>query len=1191
MALLKRLEIQGFKSFADKLDLEFGPGVTVVVGPNGCGKSNITDAIRWVLGEQNARSLRGERMEDIIFSGSDRRRPVGMAEVSLTIDNATGFLPVEFSEVRVTRRLYRSGESEFLINKTPCRLRDIQELFMDTGLGRGALAIIGQGKIEEVLNSKPEDKRLMLEEVAGITKYRFRKKEAMRKLEETERSLLRIGDIIRELENQLEPLRIQAEQARRYKQCRERIKELEINLWTHDLEKLQRDWEMVEAQLVAWRKEAAEQEKLVTGLESSVSEYRRDLQAQDQQISEQQQKVHQLSQQRERCEASIRLAEERWQNITDQAYALTEEIEELTNRLAQLKEEYGLEEGKVARLKEELAKWERELTCLEVDLRQAEAEVVAGEASLEDGKSELIEILNALGSCRHELKQVAFNRENRVRKLAELQKARDNFFFQKQEWEKRIAQEEARLNQGQTQVAALERQRTALEGRKAEVTKRGQAEQQVMRKLKEQLQSTRSRLRVLQEMEQDFEGYNRSVREVLRSQKRGEPLTQGVCGAVAELIKVPAGLEKAIEVALGGALQYLVTENDQVANRVIQLLKARNWGRATFLPLNTLTVKPSIINLKQTGAGFLGRAADLVAFESRYQIVAEFLLGRVLVVENLEQALELARQTKFTWKVVTTAGEVVHPGGSITGGSQPLRDSTLLGRKQELAELKKLVDNLELEVLAGQEREKKTEHELNELDEQLNRIQERIHTWQIELAERQRDVLYQREELRKLMQRGDVLTYEEYDIKEQVQKDDQHQKELSQKITELEYQQVQLEHQIASTQQYLKDKRRLVQELQARIMAAKVDMTALDRELQGLLRSLERYWQTQKEYEQDHLVKQRRLLELKQKQVSLQEVITQEQVRLAQIMEAEQNAREKLRFFHTQRTELASQLAQAEEEWRDGQKHLTDLRSQIHQAELKAGRLEMEIQSNLQRIMENYGLTFEQALANQTELVNRRETVEEIATRRDELAAMGEVYLGAIEEYQRLNERLDFLRNQRVDLEEAKQALYQVISEMDSLMIKKFTETFNEVNAHFNDVFQELFGGGRAELRLAEHQNILESGVEIIAQPLGKKLQQLSLLSGGERALTAIALLFAILRTRPSPFCVLDEIEAALDEINGERFAQFLTEYAHQTQFLVISHRKRTIEAGDVLYGVTMGDNGVSKLVSVRLADVLEKVS
>jgi chromosome segregation protein len=1181
---LKRLEIHGFKSFADKVVLDFREGVSVVVGPNGSGKSNISDAIRWVLGEQSAKSLRGAKMEDIIFAGSVKRRAVGMAEVSLTLDNSTGIFPVDFVEITVTRRVFRSGESEYLINKSPCRLKDVHELFMDTGIGREGFSIIGQGRVEEILSSKPEDRRNLIEEAAGVTKYRNRKREATRKLDETENNLVRLADIIGELEAQLAPLEEQAEKARHYQGLKQELDELELDLYVHDIEDLGGKLAGCKQQISVTQQNMVSMETQLRVTEAETAELKLSLQELDEQIYLGQTNCHNLSSQIQQLESELKLCDERSGAIAEQQHRLQVEAGDAKQKNAALQAEFAAEEAKVRILQHTRKELESQLRDKEAQLAKFSVELGSAESNIENLKNEVFEVLSQSAKYNNELtalNQQEDNLSHRKQVLDSQKLARDKEQAQVTSLLKEVTTELGGLRDQVNQLVLslskfkVQQEQLSVKRRELQTSTAG---------VKDKLHAASSRLKVLSDMQKDFEGYNRGVKEILQAASRGT--LKGICGVVAELINVPARLETALEVVLGGSLQNVVSVAERDAKQAISFLKNNHYGRATFLPLDTLQPSNRSFEGKVLKApGVLGVAADLVEYEPRYKPVVEYLLGRTLVVENLEQATQVAKLGGYKLRIVTLEGEQLSPGGSMTGGSLQRRSSSLLGRHREIAELEDKVSVLRREFEQQNQQERELLEQQDSLLSQQSTTQAALKELELSVAtlDTRRANLTQDNERAK-REVGHVLLELEQ-LLDEADRFEAGRQKLNVLKAESQAAYDELSKQLAQTQDKFRDQGTARERLVTSITELKIKVASLEQEEKGLQTALERYYQQKEEYQAVLANRQREHEHLEQRKEEIAREVLRLRENLSNLVNSEARAQENSLALRDQRQDMLAALESKETGEKNLRQQLQVLQETLHSTQVREARLDTEVNTALNRLQESLQLSLEEAKTRSKPVVNRRDVVIRVNRVKSEIGNLGSVNLGAVEEFDRVQERYSFLFVQQEDLQQAKASLFNVIAEMDRIMVERFGKAFALIKERFGDVFVELFGGGHAELQLTDPENLLETGVEIIAQPPGKKTQHLSLLSGGEKALTAIALLFAILQIKPSPFCVLDEIEAALDEANVSRFATYLKDLCSLTQFIVISHRKGTMEVADVLYGVTMEENGISKLYSVRMAE------
>lgn len=1185
---LKRVEIAGFKSFADRTELEFPKGVTAVVGPNGSGKSNIADAVRWVLGEQSAKSLRGAKMEDVIFAGSDSRRAVNFSEVSLTLDNSSNTLPIDYSEVTITRRLYRSGESEYYINRSQCRLKDITELFMDTGLGKEAYSIIGQGKIEEVLSNKSEERRGIFEEAAGIVKYKARKREAEKKLEETEANLLRVSDIIREIEEQIDPLHEQAKKAERYKELREELKNLEIGLYVYNIEQVHKRWRESQTNVKLLEEKQLRLSTEVNARDAKIEELRWRINRLDQEQEEKQERLLRIVEQLEKLEGDLKVLEERKKHANENRSSSAEKMERLMQKRELLSQQIAEQSAERDRLREQLHQLEEELRQEESRWEGINERLTT---DLDQLKSEYIDLLGEIAAVRNEQKNaeqqrnILLQKRSRVEEeiLSQIRKC-DSLKAEVKKQEEELSKIAVQIEEILAKYRSRSQEHQAYKDQILKVA-------QLRRAKEQQKDQLGSRIEVLKEMQADFAGFNQGVKEILKAR---ESLIKGIHGAVAELITVPAELETAVEIALGSALQHVVVEDEATGREAIAFLKKNNLGRATFLPISVMkSRRPSIADEKaiRQEAGILGLASDLISFSEKYRGVMENLLGSVVIAKELEIANRVARLTGYRYRIVTLDGDVVNPGGSMTGGTIKQKSSNLLSRGRAIEEVEKEWQRIQSEYnslcqqeeeLARQERE--IVAQLDELRQAGEKLRHQEQEWKTALTRTQTEHKNQEHHM-------EFLKQEQFSLDEEIKLFDQQLLLVSEKLQKLEEDESELKAAIELADQNKKDQESSKEEMSAKITDFKIRIAKTKQMLDSKEEALMRLMNELKENDQerneiDHEIKQ--LFSMLAENDYAEESFKKE---IEAAREAKTRLTQEIEAKKQERAAIHQDMEQIENATKELRRNLRQVEEELHKEVVKENRFEVELDNLLEKLREEYEYTFEAAREQYPAPSDEEVTLvrQDVFRLKRDITSLGEVNLGAIEEYQRLKERLEFLTSQSEDLKVAKIALYQVIHEMDQEMKKRFMESFEQISHQFRIVFTQLFGGGRADLLLTEPDNLLETGIDIVAQPPGKKLQNLALLSGGERALTAIALLFAILRVRPVPFCVLDEVEAALDEANVSRFAKYLKEFSEQTQFIVITHRKGTMEGADVLYGVTMEGSGVSKLVSVKLEDYEKK--
>lgn len=1184
---LKRLESVGFKSFAERIRIDFVSGVTAVVGPNGSGKSNVIDAIRWVLGEQSAKSLRGQKMEDVIFQGSDTRNPLNFAEVTLVLNNEHKKLPIDFNEVSITRRVYRSGDSDFLINKQACRLKDIVDLFMDTGLGRDSFSIISQGKIDEILSSKAEERRAIFEEAAGVLKYKQRKNRAQFKLEETKENLSRVEDIIYEIDQQSEPLKRQASIAKEYNEKKNELKDIEIALLVTEIEQLNDEWTTLlktieEAQNTEVKTKTRIQEK-----EATVINNQQKLQQLGNNINVMQKTLLETTEQLEQLEGKRNVYYERVKHLNENKGKIQESIQtiharkqEVGNQLKQDNENMRLVFEKIKTIKADINELENKLLHGQDILRD----------EIEDLKSDYIEYLNQQAVLGNEHQSIK-------RQLEQLQET----FANEQQHNKTFVDEKESLGQQKiklTEKVSLETTAVLAQENKSEVLKarlilERENLEQMQGKLyqgNEKIAKITSRIEMLEEMKESYQGYFYGVKEVLKASKRG--VIANIDGSVLDLIDVPEKYITAIDTILGAQVQHIVVQNDVIARETIQWLKQENKGRATFLPLESIEARmiPKQTLSKIEGhQGFLGIAADLIQANDKYEKVLLHLMGNVIITNNLQNANEIARLLNRRYRVVTLDGDIVFPGGSMSGGAKKQTNNSLFTREKELTSLKEkqvdysrrtkeyiekinvqrtLLDDTEITIT-------KSEAKMNELKNSLQTTKEMDHVVGVKLTSLTANLTTYN--MQKSEFEGNIQELNKRKIKtETLDKEIKQQIKITEEKINLKTAE---QNQIAETERNVQSALHVLQISLAEQEERKKSSQEIIASLQAQVSELETEEQ-KLTAELDTLVKM--------EQSDDQEDIFRVEITVTR--EKRDSLRKELEGNQALRNLNVQLLADEERDIKTQYKLHEQMIRDIQAQEVKANRLDVSLENRLNHLQTEYVTTYERAskmYEKVSDISTARNNVEQV---KQAIKRLGTVNLGAIEEYERIMERYTFLTDQKQDLLDAKETLYAAINEMDQEMIERFQAVFTDIQAAFSEVFNRLFDGGHAELILTEPANMLETGIEIVAQPPGKRMKSLGLLSGGERALTAIALLFAILKVKPVPFCILDEVDAALDEANVKRFSNYLKVYSEGTQFIVITHRNGTMEEADVLYGITMQESGVSRLVSVRLEELGELV-
>lgn len=1181
---LKSFSAYGFKSFADRIELDFGSGITAIVGPNGSGKSNISDAVRWVLGEQSAKYLRGSKMEDVIFSGSSKRRALGVAEVTLDFDNTDHRLGLDFDEVSITRRVFRDGDSEYAINKKNCRLKDIVDLFADTGLGRGSLSIIGQNKIDEILNSRAEDRRTLFEEAAGIVKYRLRKKDAARRLDDTAANLTRINDIKSEVESQLEPLKEAAAKTEQYNILAGELRTCRLTQFVRKIDVL-----------TAAREQQAEKD---TTLERDVAESAAAAGRQQALCVQLQQEADALSERYNKLQDDIKAKETALEKVRGQSAVLEErilqnkkagerlalqnikleqQVEGLEQQLAALTDEYDVLEKKQTAARFLVDKLTKEQQDKEALVQQAQQET-------EGLKDAAFDTMRKMVDLRNKIRILEQEQEQRMRRREALKKN-----IEENETELQKCEQEY-LSLLETQ-ADLENNIQLAQRSSAELAQKAAAENKILNGVHQKyndcqrrITALESRQNVLNNMQKAYEGFGYGVKAVIRAQ---EAWSGKVTGVAAELINVEAEYVTAIETALGAAAQNIVMQDADAAKAAINYLKQHKYGRATFLPLDTIKTYPRKAEDEQLKnlPGVLGFADELVSCKPEVAKVFSFLLGRVLIAQDMDSALAAARKSGFRLRAVTLQGDVVNAGGSLTGGSRQQKEAGFLSRTKEIEALKQQESILHKELLGYQEQAENSEEILKGYAEKENALKAELQKYAVRRAETVSALSRSEAEKQRLAQHLEVLLDDRNALGQEYLAARETLQALKPQLAEIEKEDSESKSRLDALQKKMQAETAGLESIRRQLQDARVESEATTAKTTLMAERMR-----QLDGEMERL--QREVLGNENEQQNLENAIAESTAQKAELakrteilmgeLSAISGGREE---FTAQRVAIAARQEAAALALAAAQKELEDAEKKRNQAALESVKQNAEYEHVLQQLHTDYGLTLEEAHA---------ETLLDIADnalRRQELSLqrrideLGPVNAAAIEQYAAVKERFEFLQKQYEDLAEAKNNLESVISEINSGMSKRFKEAFAKINIYFSECYVKLFGGGTAYLKLTDPADVLNSGIDIEVQPPGKKLQSLFLLSGGERALTVIALLFALLSYSPAPFCILDEIDAALDEANVDRFARFLSAYAENTQFIVITHRKGTMEAAHVLHGVTMEESGVSKLLSVKLTE------
>lgn len=1178
---LKSIEINGFKSFANRIVFKFNNGITGIVGPNGSGKSNVGDAVRWVLGEQSAKQLRGSKMEDVIFSGTELRKPQGFAYVAITLDNSDHKLPIDYNEVTVARRVYRSGESEYLINGVVSRLKDVNSLFFDTGIGKEGYSIIGQGQIERILSGKPEERRELFDEAAGIVKYKKNKATTEKSLESERENLARVNDILRELERQVGPLKEQSETARKYLIFKDELKKLDINAFLLDVDNNKEQLSDFEGKLAVVEEDGA---RLRQEFELAKDEYERieaELEDYNRKLDEVKNEIHEKKLSNQKCEGEINVIEQQIIASKQNSDSITEQIDKAKADIARYKEALeGYYEEKL-KLDERLDEADDVVDTANERYESLKNKIADTESEIENSKGEIIEYLNEGGTLKAKVGRYDTMLENIQLRKAQLNQR----FLENKSDEEKYKAEKASLDEKVGSIdekksslnAELTRLKTALEDNTNAINDN----QSNIRNYNNSIVSLGSKKEALRNLTERYDGYGNSIRRVMEQKVR----FPGIVGVVADIIEVGKEYETAIETALGGSIQNIVTEDAETAKKMIAFLKQNKYGRATFLPIDTIAVRQNMNSDAERENGVIGLASNLVSFDRKYQTIITHLLGRIYVVDNIDNAIRISRKYKQSLRIVTLEGELINPGGAMTGGTFK-NSSNLLGRKRELDEIDEQIDELKKK-LAICERQSVTlqadrddiknkrdlaDKELQQLNIEGNTYSLNLNQANAKLSEIERIYAGIGRENNEIEKQIKDINANKEELYNSNRKQEDAVKELEVRIDELE-------------KQLIIDKKAL-EEAQENVSRLGIEFNTVKQQYDFVLQNIKRVKAECHNADETLSSLNLRLSNGSDEVRSLTEKINEARALVEENNRIIQIKEQKLKEY----AEAKDKLNESHKEFFNKRDQLSE---QINGLDKSAFKLNAAIEKlseqseNLNNYMwEEYELTYNSAADFKDETLSDITSLKrEITAVKSKIKQLGDVNVNAIEDYKQVSERYTFLKAQHDDITKAEENLLNIINELDRAMREQFAEKFKEIRIMFSKVFKELFGGGKADLELVDDDDILETGIKIHAQPPGKKLQNMMQLSGGEKSLTAIALLFAIQSLKPSPFCLLDEIEAALDDSNVKRFAKYLNKLTKDTQFIVITHRKGTMEAADILYGITMQEKGVSTLVSVSMIE------
>ena len=1177
---LKRLEIKGFKSFPTKTEIVFNEGITAIVGPNGSGKSNISDAIRWVLGEQSAKSLRGDKLEDVIFVGTESKKAMNYCEVAITLDNSDNKLDLGFSEVTIKRRAYRTGESEFFLNNKSCRLKDIKEILLDTGIGKDGYSIVEQGKVDEILSNNPVNRRKVFDEACGISKFRYKKQEAERNLKHTKENLERIDDIYIEIENQLKPLFLQQEKAVKYLEFNKKLKVLEVNSCIKEVAELEAELDELNKHSNLLGSQSSEIQKQKSTLEKAVEETNIEIENINDGINKSQDYINTIKSVISQKDAQVNLINEKIRNCKN-------EIERNKEEIIYIKEKLNSDKITLEKLINEKYEKEKIINDLNIDIKSIESnnkesrdKIETINRDLENLKDEIINLLN--------------NKQDATSKLSTLNANKENINLRKETIDLDIREIKYKIDKKIEEVskasAKLEDKTKSMESLKNDEVKTNNDFNILLNKsnnIEKQIQDSKyslndykSKLNIYIEMENHYEGFNKGVKEVLKNKN-----LQGIQGALGQVIEVPSKFEKSIEASLGAYMQNIITNDESSAKFAINYLKKNNLGRVTFLPMNIIkSNKIDTRNIK-VGTSFIGIASDLIKFDDKYRNIIENILGRTIIIDNIDNAIKFAKENNHKFKVVTLDGEILNPGGSLTGGS--LRVSgNILSRKRLINEYKEKIELLKAEI-------DRLYIEKNEVDNNTKIIKEKLKQISIDINSLDKEIIIEnaelnkfKEEIKSLKISVEKLENEKDGLGSNLEYILEKSKLIKDDILSIDTKHDENKLQIESLTNKLKEYNSLYEDDKLKFDNLNLNLVKHNQIYESIIRDIQRISEENKTLENKYVQIEKSLNDKTIETSKLEEdIVIEETEKISLNKQLVDNTRS-LETKKLSKESLKEKLEDLNKESKNIDRQYIDLKESLFKVESKIERLKSNREDHINSLFEKYEITLDQAIEMKDDNLDvDKRYLENI---RKEIRNLGNVNLDSIKEYEHIKERHDFYSEQKKDLEQSIEVIEKLIYELEENMKKEFESNFNKINENFKFVYKRLFGGGNGELKIVDKNNILESDIEITAQPPGKKMKNLNLLSGGEKALTAISILFSIILAKPTPFCILDEIEAPLDDANIFRFGEFLKELSNETQFISVTHRRGTMEAADYIYGVTMQEKAISKVLSLKLKEAEE---
>ena len=1194
MITFKQIEMTGFKSFADPTIINFDGGITAIVGPNGCGKSNVADAIRWVLGEQSSKSLRGKSMQDVIFAGTEKRKRLSYCEVSLVFDNTNKWFNIEYNEVVITRKLYRSGESEYQLNRKPCRLKDITDLLYDSGVGKDGYSIIGQGKVEEIISSKPEDRRSIFEEATGIAKFKARKVESERKLEKHRENLSRLNDILYEVERRLGPLKRQSEDAKKYLELRDNLKDLEVNAYIYQYEHASAIKDEINEKKKGLNDNLTIKQNELNSMQIKYDQNMEEINKIDKTISDLHDRVLNITIQIEKKQGENNLLNERLVHIKDQ-------LDRLTGDLNDLKMEYEQRGTLLEMAKENKGKEEKSLKllhnkseALSTEYLQLIDTITKSEGEKEESQRAFIDNMTKLTDIKTNMSALVAKRDTMKESLSQDKLKLKELENNSVDLEQTIVEAEKELN-SQTKLK-VELEKSLAENKEflAEYTDKLGKLNEEMFAYKTAITNDTNRKNILQSLQANYEGYQFAVKRLLKDSSTNKALSSAIMGVIGNIINVKQQYQTAIEISLGTGIQNIITKDEEDAKVLINYLKQFNLGRATFLPISA--VKPRSLSARDRGflnsKGCLGVASELVDFDRKFQNVIDSLLGSTVVVDTLDNAVAIARQSGYSFKIVTLEGDVLNPQGSMSGGSKKNQDSSLLSKENEIKQIENNIGKNQIYL-------KTLEKDYEKYTNKISELKLKIDNFTTKLQEVNGVVGSKLSNFESLKEKFNNLSLDIRTLNSQINGAENFIRDLQQKIDSVDMLEVDITASQKQVDAFSENSKSAYEELKTRrekynqeMTAIKVQIASSEEKIHALETEISRY-ETEQQNSQEQISSREK--EVKNQEVlyktamDIQRESSQDEETIASNKELE-SLNLKLSSFDQHKASILAEIKEIDDRKNGLNEEISRLQNKIFNEDSKLQKVDIDIENMQERIYEEYQLTYNDCLPFKKAEFDIKDGMIAISRTKAQITSLGTVNVHAIEEYKSEGARYEEMSGQVEDLKQAEEDLVKVIGDLSTEMLTKFNEGFTRINENFTKVFRELFGGGNARLEILPSEDPLEAGIEIKAQPPGKAITNITLLSGGEKTMTAIAILFAILKLKPMPFCFLDEIEAALDDANIERYAKYLQRFSLETQFIVITHRKPTMELADGLFGVTMEEKGVSKIVSVKLSDAVKVV-